>query len=592
MKQQRTTYCGLVDQQYVNKEISLVGWVHRRRDHGGLIFVDLRDREGVMQVVFNSDFDKIAHELAHTLRNEYVIKVSGKVVARDAGLINKDLATGAVEMQVSSLEILNKSKILPFSLDEAQAIEEELRLTYRYLDLRRPEMFAKMKLRSDISFFVRDFFRKEGFLEIETPMLTKNTPEGAREFLVPSRIHEHHVYALPQSPQMYKQLLMASGIDRYVQIARCFRDEDLRADRQPEFTQIDVEMSFINEEDIMFVIEGLLVYIFKHCCGIEIPAKFQRITYDEAFRLYGSDKPDLRYDLPIHDLGSLFANTELKFLKTVLLQGGKIGALHVSEKQFSRSELEGWVNKSVLLGAKGLLWIRFNEQGQAESPVSKFLPEDFLQQVRQIIPTVKAGDTLFINAGKYSEAWTLLGRLRCAVAQELGMVNDDIFRFCWVTDFPLFEYDEADKRWNSVHHPFTSPQAGWEGKDFGDIKARAYDVVLNGYELGGGSIRIHDINFQKKMFGILGLDEAKMQEKFGALLNALELGCPPHGGLALGLDRIVMLLTKSKSIREVIAFPKTQRGHDAMMQAPGVIEEKDLALYGLKFMPKKDDKKQ
>lgn len=586
MTQQRTTYCGLVNQEYVNKEISLVGWVARRRDHGGLIFVDLRDRAGIMQIVFNSDFDKAAHELAHSLRNEYVVKVTGKVVARDAGLVNKDLATGGFEMQVTSLEILNKAKTLPFSLDEACAIEEELRLTYRYLDLRRAEMFAKMKLRSDVTFFVRDYFRKEGFLEIETPMLTKNTPEGAREFLVPSRIHEHHVYALPQSPQMYKQLLMASGMDRYVQIARCFRDEDLRADRQPEFTQIDVEMSFVQEEDVMSMIEGLLYHVFKNSCNIEIPKKFPRITYDEAFRLYGSDKPDLRYELPIHDVGSLFAKTELKFLQTVLLQGGKIGALHVGQKQFTRSELEGWVNKSVQLGAKGLLWIRFNEQGQPESPVSKFLPEDFLQQVQQVIPGVKAGDTLFINAGKYSEAWTLLGRLRCAIAQELGMVSDDIFRFCWVTDFPLFEYDPTDKRWNSVHHPFTSPQFGWEGKDFGDIKARAYDVVLNGYELGGGSIRIHDINFQKKMFGILGLDEAKMQEKFGALLNALELGCPPHGGLALGLDRIVMLMTKSKSIREVIAFPKTQRGHDAMMQAPGMIEEKDLVLYGLKFVVK------
>lgn len=591
MEQQRTTYCGLVTKQYVNKEISLVGWVQRRRDHGGLIFVDLRDREGIMQVVFNSDFDKNAHELAHSLRNEYVVCVAGKVVAREAGLVNKDLATGDVELQVTKLDILNKAKVLPFSLEESNSIEEELRLTYRYLDLRRPDMFTKMKLRSEITFFVRDFFRKQGFLEIETPMLTKNTPEGAREFLVPSRIHEQHVYALPQSPQMYKQLLMASGIDRYVQIARCFRDEDLRADRQPEFTQIDVEMSFVQEEDVMGIIEGLLQYIFKHCCNIEIPQKFERITYDKAFALYGSDKPDLRYDLSIHKIDSLFENTELKFLKTVLLQGGSIGAIHVDQKQFTRSELESWVNKSIQLGAKGLLWIRFNEQGGHESPVSKFLPDNFLQQVQRVMPNVKAGDTLFINAGPYHEAWTLLGRLRCALAADLNLIDDNEFRFCWVTDFPLFEYDATEKRWNSVHHPFTSPQVDWEGKDFKDIKARAYDVVLNGYELGGGSIRIHDIQFQKKMFEILGLDEAKMQEKFGALLNALELGCPPHGGLALGLDRIVMLLTKSKSIREVIAFPKTQRGYDAMMQAPGKVEEKDLALYGLKFASKKDDKK-
>ncbi len=589
MKQQRTIYCGLVSKQYVNKEITLVGWVQRRRDHGGLIFVDLRDREGVMQIVFNTDFDKQAQELAHSLRNEYVIRVVGKVVEREPGLQNKDLATGALELQVTLLEILNKAKTLPFSLEEN--VEEELRLTYRYLDLRRQEMYRKLKLRSDITFFVREFFRKEGFLEVETPVLTKNTPEGAREFLVPSRIHEHHMYALPQSPQMYKQLLMAGGVDRYVQIARCFRDEDLRADRQPEFTQIDVEMSFVQEEDVMSVVEGLLYHVFKNSCDIEIPKKFERITYDEAFRLYGSDKPDLRYELPIYKVDALFANTELKFLQTVLQQGGNIGVLHVFQKQFTRSELEGWVNRSMKMGAKGLLWIRFNEQGQPESPVSKFLSEDFLKQVQTVIPQAKAGDTLFLVAGTYFEAWTILGRLRCALAQDLEIIPKNKYRFCWVTDFPLFEYDENEKRWNSVHHPFTSPQAGWENKSLGEIKARAYDVVLNGYELGGGSIRIHDIEFQKKMFGILGLDEAKMQEKFGCLLQALELGCPPHGGLALGLDRIVMLLTHSQSIREVIAFPKTQRGYDAMMQAPGAIEEKDLALYGLKFASKKEDKK-
>lgn len=588
---QRTTYCGLVSEQYVGQTITLLGWVHRRRDHGGLIFVDLRDREGIMQVIFNADFDKTAHESAHSLRSEFVIAVSGKVVRRDAGLINKDLKTGTLELQVSHLDVLNKSVALPFMMEEADGVEEETRLTYRYLDLRRDAMFNIFRLRSNVAFYIREFFHNEGFLEVETPVLTKNTPEGAREFLVPSRIHERSFYALPQSPQMYKQLLMASGFDRYFQIARCFRDEDLRADRQPEFTQIDVEMSFIEEEHIMQTIERLLHTIFKRALNIEIPTKFQRITFDEAFKLYGSDKPDLRYDLPIHDLDSLFANTELKFLQTILQQGGKVGALHVSHKQFTRSELDSWVNKALHMGAKGLLWIRFNDQGEAESPVAKFLSENFLSAVKTIIPSAKAGDTLFLIAGKYTEAWTLLGRLRCAIAQELNLADPKDYRFCWVTDFPLFEYDETEKRWNSVHHPFTSPQVGWEEKSFGDIKARAYDVVLNGFELGGGSIRIHDIEFQKKMFGILGLDEAKMQDKFGCLLQALEMGCPPHGGLALGLDRIIMLMTHSKSIRDVIAFPKTQRGHDAMMKAPGNVEEKDLALYGLKYLPKKDDKK-
>ncbi len=588
---QRTTYCGLVSQQHVGKEITLFGWVHRRRDHGGLIFIDLRDREGIMQIIFNPDFDKVAHELAHSLRSEYVIAVTGKVVQRDPGLVNKDLKTGAYELQVSHVEIFNKAAGLPFMLDDADNVEEELRLQYRYIDLRREKMFQIMRLRSDVTFFTREFFRKEGFLEIETPMLTKNTPEGAREFLVPSRIHQHSVYALPQSPQMYKQLLMASGIDRYFQIARCFRDEDLRADRQPEFTQIDVEMSFVQEENVMQTIERLLYHVFKNALNIEIPKQFERITYDQAFADYGCDKPDLRYALKIQDCSSLFEKTELKFLQTVLQSGGKIGGILVSQKQFTRSELESWVNKAMLFGAKGLLWIRFNEQSQAESPVSKFLPENFLTHIKTIMPQAKEGDTVFLIAGKYHEAWTLLGRLRCALAQELNIADPNEFRFCWVTDFPLFEYDEDEKRWNAVHHPFTSPKPGWEGKDFGDIKARAYDVVLNGYELGGGSIRIHDIEFQKKMFAILGLDEIKMQEKFGALLHALSLGCPPHGGLALGLDRIIMLLTQSKSIRDVIAFPKTQKGHDAMMQAPGEISEKDLEIYGLKFLPKNQDKK-
>ena len=556
---QRTTYCGLIDQQLVGQTITLFGWVHRRRDHGGLIFIDLRDREGLMQIVFNSVFDEKAHELAHTLRSEFVICVTGKVVTRDQNLINKEIKTGAYELQVTELEILNKACALPFMINEDVAVEEEVRLTYRYLDLRRLEMFKKFHLRSEVAFFVRQYFRALGFLEVETPILTKNTPEGAREYLVPSRVHPQQFYALPQSPQMYKQLLMASGFDRYFQIARCFRDEDLRADRQPKFTQIDVEMSFINEEDIMGVIERLLSGLFKTVANIDIPEKFERISYDDAFAWYGSDKPDLRYDLKINDISSLFQNTQLKFLQTVLSSGGKIGALHVSNKNFTRSELDGWVGKAMLFGAKGLLWIRFNDQGIAESPVAKFLPENFLTQVQKIIPSVVSGDTLFLIAEQYQQAWTLLGRLRQALATDLGLINHKEFKFCWVTDFPLFEYDKENKTWNSVHHPFTSPQAGWEEKQLGQIKARAYDVVLNGYELGGGSIRISNIDFQKKMFAFLGLDESKMQEKFGALLTALEMGCPPHGGLALGLDRIIMLLTQSESIRDVIAFPKTQK---------------------------------
>lgn len=584
---QRTTYCGLVNQQLVNQEACLVGWVQRRRDHGGLIFIDLRDREGIMQIVFNSEFDKQAHELAHSLRSEFVIAVKGKVVRREEALINKDLQTGAFELQVSTLEILGKAKGLPFSMEEADTVDEELRLTHRYLDLRRPVMQHNMKLRSDVTFATRSFFHDLGFWDIETPILTKNTPEGAREFLVPSRMHEHNFYALPQSPQMYKQLLMASGCDKYIQIARCFRDEDLRADRQLEFTQIDVEMSFVDEEDVMAVAEKYLKSLFKKIANIDVQIPFQRLTYDEAFVRYGSDKPDLRFDLEIQDFSSLFKTTELKFLQTVLAKGGKIGGLHVSHKQFTRSELEGWVNKSMKMGAKGLLWIRFNEKGLPESPVSKFLPENFLKHVQAIVPTAKAGDTLFLIAGKYEEAWTLLGRLRLAIAHELGIIPLDEMRFCWVTEFPLFGYDEEAKQWASVTHPFTAPRSGWENKEIADVRSRSYDIVLNGYELGGGSIRINDIELQKKMFNILGLTPEKMKEKFGCLLEALELGCPPHGGFAMGLDRLVMLLTQSKSIRDVIAFPKTQRGHDAMMAAPSGVDEKDLAIFGLRFLPKK-----
>lgn len=584
---QRTTYCGLVSDKLLNEEICLTGWVQRRRDHGGLIFIDLRDAKGIMQIVFNPDFDKEAHALAHTLRSEFVIRVCGKVVRREDGLVNKNLATGSLELQVTNLQVLNKAKSLPFSLEEASEVDEELRLTYRYLDLRREQMQHNLRLRSDVMFAVREFFKQDGFCEIETPILTKNSPEGAREFLVPSRMHEHNFYALPQSPQMYKQLLMASGFDKYFQIARCFRDEDLRADRQPEFTQIDAEMSFVDEKDVIQSVEKLIQFVFEKVAGTKVSLPFVQMSYDDAFVKYGSDKPDLRFDLEIQDFTSLFEKSELKFLKTVIDKGGKVGGLHVSSKQFTRSELEGWVNKSMKMGAKGLLWIRFNEEGNPESPVSKFLPNDFLQQVKSICPNAKPGDTLFLIAGKFKEAWTLLGRLRLAIAHELEIIPLDEMKFCWVREFPLFDYDEETKQWASVTHPFTSPKDGWQEQELADVRSRSYDIVLNGYELGGGSIRIHDIELQKKMFEFLGLDGQKMKDKFGCLLEALQLGCPPHGGFAMGLDRLIMLLTQSKSIRDVIAFPKTQKGHDAMMQAPSEVAEKDVTMFGLKFLPKK-----
>ena len=584
----RTTYCGLITEKFLHQEISLAGWVNKRRDHGGLIFVDLRDRHGIMQIVFNPDFNEQSHELAQQLRSEYVILVTGKVVRRDDNLINSQIATGEFELQVSRLTILNKCKMLPFALEEGESVDEETRLKYRYLDLRRPEMLKKMQLRNEIVFATREFFYKEGFVDIETPILTKNTMEGAREFIVPSRIHEHSFYSLPQSPQIYKQLLMAAGFDKYIQIARCFRDEDLRSDRQPEFTQLDIEMSFVNEEDVISATDQYIKFLLKKVLNIDVQIPFKRITYDYAFSNFGSDKPDIRFDLKIQDFSSLFVNTELKFLKSVVAGGGHVGGLHVSGKAYTRSELLAWVDKAVKFGAKGLLWIRFNEDCKHESPVAKFLPENFFDIVKETIcPTLKAGDTIFLIAGEYEEAWTLLGRLRLELAQDLKIIPENELNFSWVVDFPMFEYSKEDKRWYSKHHPFTSPQDGWEKLEQKDIKARAYDIILNGVELGGGSVRIHDSSVQKKIFAMIGMTEEAAQNYFEFLLESQEMGCPPLGGLAIGIDRFVMLLTNSKSIRDVIAFPKTQRGADPMMKSPSLVEESKLDIYGLKFSPKK-----
>jgi aspartyl-tRNA synthetase len=585
---ERTVSCGLVDHTFLGKTINLSGWVQRRRDHGNLIFIDLRDRTGIMQLVFNPDFSQEAHKQAHALRSEFVISVTGKVIERVGDTVNKDIPTGRYEMQVTGLIVENKAKALPFSIEESDYnVDEELRLKYRYLDLRRPIMHNRFALRHDITFAMREFLNQEKFYEIETPILTKNTPEGAREFLVPSRINLGSFYALPQSPQLYKQLLMAGGMEKYYQIARCFRDEDLRADRQPEFTQLDIEMSFINEHNIQDLIERLLAHLWKKVRKTELPLPLPRMTYQHAFHNYGSDKPDTRYELPLTDVTSLFQSTELKFLRTVLDQGGTVGALHVRH-DFSRSELDGWVPQAQKMGAKGLLWIRFKD-GVIDSPVSKFLPENFLEQVKTLIPHADEKSVLFLVAGKYKEAWTTLGRLRIAMANFLNLVPHDQFNFLWVTDFPLLEYDEESKRWNAMHHPFTAPQEGWETCEKGEIKARAYDVVLNGIELGGGSIRIHNREMQQKVFEFLGLSDEQVEQKFGFLLEALELGFPPHGGIALGLDRFVMLLTHADSIREVIAFPKTQRGHDPMMDAPTKVEDAQLKDYALKFVPPKKD---
>lgn len=582
---ERTTGCGLINKNYEHKEVHLAGWVQRRRDHGGLIFIDLRDRSGIVQLVFDSAFSQQAHELAHSLRSEYVIAITGKVVKRSSDTINTEIPTGSWEVHVNSLTILNKAKVLPFQLNEADHVDEELRLKYRYLDLRRPVMTDHFKLRNDVIFAIREFMQGQGFYEIETPILTKNTPEGAREFLVPSRHYPGHCYALPQSPQLYKQLLMAGGMERYFQIAHCFRDEDLRADRQPEFTQLDLEMSFIKEQDVQSLIEQLLEYVFKKIFHKKLTTPFMRITYDDAMARFGSDKPDMRFGLEIHNVTSLFATTTLKFLRSVLDEGGKIGGILVNQKILSRSELDRWVEHAQQLGAQGLLWIKLNEEGVIESPVAKFLPDDFVRQVQAIFP-FKNGNTLFVIAGEYKNAWELLGRLRLLLAQDLDIIPHNEIHFSWVVDFPLFEIDPKTKELTSMNHPFTEPQPGWQELKPAQMKARAYDIVMNGVELGGGSIRIHDPEVQRAIFELLGLNEKFMWKKFGFLLEAQELGFPPQGGLGLGIDRFIMLLAGTKSIRDVIAFPKTASGYDPLMDSPSPIDKKQLAEYGLKVIEK------
>lgn len=573
----RSMYCGNVEESLINKEVTLTGWVHRRRNHGGIIFITLRDRSGIMQLVFDPTTAPEATEVAHSLRPEFVIGIKGILTPREEHLVNSDMATGGYEVKVTEVDILATADTPPFNINEEELPSEELRLTYRYLDLRRPRMQKLMKLRHDLIFALRSYFNNEQFYEIETPVLSKSTPEGARDFLVPSRINRGSFYALPQSPQIYKQLLMVAGLDRYFQIAKCFRDEALRADRQPEFTQLDIEMSFVDEEDIYTTCEGFVKKVWKQFLNHDVNLPLKRYTYDEVFKRFGSDRPDMRFDMELKDVTSLFTSSPLGFVQTALTAGGKAGAIVVKDHAFSRSELDGWVkHASSEFGAQGLIYIRFADENKPTGSIAKHLPSDFLHQAKAIFPDLTVNDTIFVMIGDYAPTWGHLGMLRLELGKNLKLIDENKQSLFWVTEFPMFAWDGEEKRWHAMHHPFTAPLPGWEGKEPGDIYARAYDLVCNGYELGGGSIRIHDATMQQKVFEIMGISKEEAQEKFGYLLDAQRFGYPPEGGAAFGIERLCMILGKTNSIRDVIAFPKTSKMNCLMMNTPSGVDDKQL----------------
>ncbi len=580
----RTSFCGGVCRQDIGKEVVLNGWVQRRRDLGGLIFVDLRDRSGIVQVVFNPELESSVFKLAENLRSEYVISVKGKVSGRPEGMVNSNMPTGEIEVIASVLEILNEAKTPPIYITEELDADETVRFKYRYLDLRRPQLQRNLILRHRVTKIVRDFLDSKDFLEIETPILSKDSPEGARDFLVPSRVNPGKFYALPQSPQLFKQLLMVSGFDRYFQIARCFRDEDLRADRQPEFTQIDIEMSFLNQPMLLDLMEEMIRKIFKETLGRELSGPFPRLEYEEAMTRFGSDKPDTRFGLELVDVSDLVAESGFKvFASTVANNGKVIGIAVPGCADYTRSQLDELSPLAVTYGAKGMAYLALTSEG-VKSPIAKFFSPEELDKIIQRFKA-KVGDLILLIADKPQIALTAMGQVRLEFGRRLKLIPEGTFEFLWVLNFPLLEYDEEEKRYVAVHHPFTSPLPEDEDKlstDPGSVRSNSYDLVLNGVELGGGSIRIFQRSLQEKMFKLIGLSMEEAREKFGYLLDAFEYGTPPHGGIAFGLDRLVMLLTGSSSIRDVIAFPKTASATCLMTEAPSEVSVKQLKELSIK----------
>ncbi|WP_410772543.1 aspartate--tRNA ligase [Fontibacillus sp. BL9] len=590
----RTHQCGTLSTANIGETVTLNGWVQTRRDLGGVLFIDLRDRSGLVQIVFNPAYSGEALQVADKVRSEYVLAVSGKVVKRDAETVNPNLPTGEIEVQITEIEVLNAAKTPPFFIEDGVEVDEALRLKYRYLDLRRPEMQKTLWLRSKASKVFRDFLDGEGFIDVETPILTLSSPEGARDYLVPSRVHPGEFFALPQSPQLYKQLLMVSGVERYYQIARCFRDEDLRADRQPEFTQVDIETSFLSRDELLDLMEKLVVRLFKETKGIDIPTPFQRLSYADAMGKYGSDKPDLRFGLELVNVSDLVATSGVKVFASVIEKGGEVKVLNAKGcGTWSRKDIDDLGPFAARYGAKGLAWIQVKE-GEFKGPIVKFFTEQEIEALKERTGA-EEGDLLLFSADNKKVVADVLGALRLKIGRELGLIDDNVYKFAWVVDFPLLGWDEEQKRYVAEHHPFTRPREEdlhlFE-TDPGQILAQAYDLVLNGYEVGGGSMRIYKRDIQEKMFDAIGISPEEAQEKFGYLLDAFEYGTPPHGGIAFGLDRLVMLLAGRSNLRETIAFPKTASATDLLMNAPSEVDPRQLEQLHIKLAKKPvEDKK-